>query len=153
MQVTHDMKRVTRTWLIATTGLVAAVGMTGCSMGLGRSSQMEELMRAQQEAIQARMGDQETMMARQQLLQEIVNNPDLPAWHEQREKMSLAIGDRQFEQSFERVFDSMIVALASLGCRVNNMERVSGYITGSIPSCANPFSSKFFLNMSRSFCA
>ncbi len=31
------------------------------------------------------------------------------------------------------MFDSMITTLASLGCRVNNMERASGYITSSIP--------------------
>jgi hypothetical protein len=47
--------------------------------------------------------------------------------------MSFALGDRQFEQSFDRVFDSMTVALASIGCRVQNMERVSGYLTASIP--------------------
>lgn len=112
--------------------LIAATGLSGCGMGLGRNPDMAELMRSQ-EAMRANMGDPEAMMAKAQLMQEVMNNPDLPAWHDQREKMSMAIGDRQFEQNFERVFDSMTVALASLGCRVNNMERASGYITASIP--------------------
>lgn len=47
--------------------------------------------------------------------------------------MALAVGDRTFDRSFERVFDSMTIALATLGSRVNNMERVAGYITASIP--------------------
>lgn len=73
------------------------------------------------------------MMAKQQFSQEMMRNPDLPAWHAQREKMALAVGDRVFDKGFDRVFDSMVTTLATLGCRVNNMERVSGYITASIP--------------------
>lgn len=79
------------------------------------------------------MMDPESLMARQQLMMDMMNNPDVPAWHSQREQMALAIGDRQFDQTFDRVFDSMTVALATLGCRVQNMERTSGYITASIP--------------------
>jgi hypothetical protein len=77
--------------------------------------------------------DANAMMAKQQLMQDLMNNPDLPAWHEQREKMALAVGDRVFDKGFDRVFDSMITALATLGCRVTNMERTSHYITASIP--------------------
>lgn len=77
--------------------------------------------------------DPADMMAQQKLMQEMQTDPDLPAWHDQREKMALAIGDRVFDKSFDRTFDSMIIALANLGCRVNNMERVSGYITSSLP--------------------
>jgi len=73
------------------------------------------------------------LMARQRLMQELASDPDLPAWHDQREKMALALGDRVFDKGFDRTFDSMIIALANLGCRVNNMERVSGYITSSLP--------------------
>jgi hypothetical protein len=73
------------------------------------------------------------MLARQRFMQDYQANPDLPAWHDQREKMALAIGDRVIDKSFERTFDSMIIALANLGCRVNNMERTSGYITSSLP--------------------
>jgi uncharacterized protein YceK len=74
-----------------------------------------------------------SMTGKMNFSQEVMKNPDLPAWHAQREKMALAIGDRVFDKGFDRVFDSMITALATLGCRVNNMERVSGYLTATIP--------------------
>ncbi len=73
------------------------------------------------------------VLARQKLMSDMQTDPDLPAWHDQREKMALAVGDRVFDKSFDRTFDAMIIALANLGCRVNNMERVSGYITSSLP--------------------
>jgi hypothetical protein len=73
------------------------------------------------------------MLAQQKLMQQMQTDPDLPAWHDQREKMALAIGDRVFDKSFDRTFDATIIALANLGCRVNNMERISGYITSSLP--------------------
>lgn len=115
-------------WRVA----LVVVLLSGCGY---RSPDMKELIRAQEEAMEtmAAYNDPDTIMARQKLMMDMYNNPDLPAWHAQREQMSLAIGDRQFDQSFERVFDSMTVALASLGCRVQNMERASGYITASIP--------------------
>jgi hypothetical protein len=105
-----------------------SVVSVGCGSG-GGSPDMADLMKQQQ----ASMPDPTAMMARVNLQQEMMANPDLAAWHEQREKMALALGDRQFDKGFERVFDSMTVALATLGCRVQNMERVSGYITASIP--------------------
>lgn len=73
------------------------------------------------------------MTAKMNFSQDIMKNPDLPDWYSQREKMALAVGDRVFDKGFERVFESMITALASLGCRVNNIERNSGYITASLP--------------------
>ena len=73
------------------------------------------------------------MTAKMSFSQEIMKNPDLAEWYSQREKMALAVGDRVFDKGFERVFESMITALASLGCRVNNIERNSGYITASLP--------------------
>lgn len=73
------------------------------------------------------------LTAKSQFMQDVMNDPDLPNWHESRGKMALALGDRTFDRAFDRVFDSMTVALATLGARVNNMERTSGYITGSIP--------------------
>jgi len=77
--------------------------------------------------------DPNEMMAHMKFMQDMQADPDLPAWHAQREKMALAIGDRVFDKSFDRTFDATIIALANLGCRVNNMERISGYITSSLP--------------------
>ena len=79
------------------------------------------------------MGNIEDLMGKQKLNMDMMSNPDLPAWHAQREKMALAIGDRTFQRPFSRVFDSLTVAMATLGSRVQNMERASGYMTGSIP--------------------
>lgn len=79
------------------------------------------------------IGNIEDMMGKQKLSMDMMSNPDLPAWHAQREKMAMAIGDRTFSRPFSRVFDSLTVAMATLGSRVQNMERASGYITGSIP--------------------
>jgi hypothetical protein len=73
------------------------------------------------------------MQAKQQLMQDLMNNPDLPPWHEERQQLTLATGDRIFDRPFDEVFDGMLVALATLGSRVNNMDRGSGYITGTIP--------------------
>ncbi|MEO8082088.1 MAG: hypothetical protein ABI641_16250 [Caldimonas sp.] len=79
------------------------------------------------------VGNIEDMLGKQKLSMDMMSNPDLPAWHAQREKMALAIGDRSFQRPFSRVFDSLTVAMATLGSRVQNMERASGYISGSIP--------------------
>ena len=65
--------------------------------------------------------------------QEMHLSPDLPAWHDEREKLALALGDRTLDKSFDDTFDAMIIALANLGCRVNSMERVSGFITSTLP--------------------
>jgi hypothetical protein len=111
-----------------------AILLSACGFGgLRGNPEMEQLMRDSQRRSAEAMASADTMMAKQKLMQEMMANPDLPAWHEQREKMAMALGDRQFDKGFDRVFDSMIVALASLGCRVHNMERISGYITASIP--------------------
>jgi hypothetical protein len=79
------------------------------------------------------MPDVNALMAKQRLNADMMQQPDLPAWHDAREKMALAVGDRVIDKAFDRTFDSMIIALANLGCRVNNMERNSGYITASLP--------------------
>ncbi len=109
--------------------MVVMASVVGCR-GYGGGQDLGELMR--QQMAQATAAQQE-QLARSRLEQEMSSNPDLAAWHEQREKLALALGDRQFDQGFDSVFDGMTVALATLGCRVQNMERASGYITTSIP--------------------
>jgi len=122
---------------------VSAASLGGCAgLGIAGASgppQMAELLAGRGRGAAgagAGAASLDGMMARQRLQMEMMNSPDLPAWHEQREKMALAIGDRSFDQPFDRVFDSITVALSTLGSRVNNMERTSGYITASIPELA-----------------
>ena len=117
-------------WIVVVVAIATiASGCAGRGMFGSQPNPMEAMM-AQQNAGNDMMN---SMMAKQQFQQEMMKNPDLPAWHAQREKMALAVGDRVFDKGFDRVFDSMITTLATLGCRVNNMERISGYITASIP--------------------
>jgi len=111
-----------RAFLFVTACLILA----GCATGPSSSVRNERGTAGQ-------MADMETLMLKVKLMQEMAASPDLPAWHDQREKMAMAVGDRVIDKSFDRAFDSMIVALGNLGCRVNNMERVSGYITSSVP--------------------
>jgi hypothetical protein len=110
-------------------GCAGTGGLAGMAGLGGRGGGRPDLA----EMINQRMPNMDEMAAQSRLMQDLLDSPDLPAWHEQREKMALALGDRTFDRSFDRVFDSMTTALATLGSRVNNMERVSGYITASIP--------------------
>lgn len=71
---------------------------------------------------------------RRRLQRELSTHPDTPQWHDKRQKIVMAQGDCVFDKSFNRVFDSMTVALATLECKVWNMERESGYIAASAPS-------------------
>lgn len=75
--------------------------------------------------------DQELVMKRQSIKTKFSNNPDTDAWYEQRQKVALAVGDRVFDKDFARVYDSLVLAAASLELKVNNMERQSGYIAAS----------------------
>jgi hypothetical protein len=112
-------------WLpLAVSGCGTPGGMLGSG---GREPSLQGL------SAQLKLPDMDSMLAQQRLMQDLMDSPDLPAWHAQREKMALAVGDRTFQRGFDRVFDSMTIALATLGSRVNNMERASGYITASIP--------------------
>jgi uncharacterized protein YneF (UPF0154 family) len=119
----------TRVALIVVSVAAIVSGCAGRGMFGSQPNTMDAMM-AQQNAGNDMMN---AMMAKQQFQQEMMKNPDLPAWHEQREKMAMAVGDRAFDKGFDRVFDSMITTLATLGCRVNNMERASGYLTASLP--------------------
>ncbi|MGA2171779.1 MAG: hypothetical protein ABSG82_02030 [Sedimentisphaerales bacterium] len=64
-----------------------------------------------------------------ELMQKLMNEPDTSVWYKQREGIVQAMGDRVFDKSFDRVFDSVVVAMANLGTHVENMERQSGYIS------------------------
>lgn len=118
-----------RLFIICGVSLVALVGCGGGILGGGNADMAKQMEAMQRQSL----AGQENLFAKQKLMQDLMNNPDIQPWREQRDKMALAVGDRQFEKSFDTVFDAMTVSLASLGCRVQNMERVSGYITASIP--------------------
>jgi hypothetical protein len=62
------------------------------------------------------------------LMQQLMKEPDLPTWYNQREGVTQALGDRVFDKSFDQVFNALVVALSSMGAEVSNMERQSGYI-------------------------
>ena len=118
-----------RAWVVT---MAASLFLAGCG-GMGVAREEENPMAG----FMGKQGNPQDMMgamtAKMNFSQEIMKNPDLSEWYSQREKMALAVGDRVFDKGFDRVFESMITALASLGCRVNNIERNSGYITASLP--------------------
>lgn len=70
----------------------------------------------------------ERMMAQMNMMQHLTKEPDLPTWHSQREQIIEKSGDRVFDYDFNRVFDSLIVALQSMGLTLDRMEKQSGYI-------------------------
>src|SRR5687767_4653603 len=80
------------------------------------------------------MPDGNRIQKQSELMQKLASEPDLPPWYAQRERLAQAMGDRVFDKDFDRVFDSVTVALATLGANVNNMERQSGYITSAVPA-------------------
>jgi hypothetical protein len=108
--------------------LIAWLALAGCG---SPSPDMAVLMRQQQDLANAGMG---AMLEKQRLMQDVMKNPDTAEWHDQRQKIVMAQGDRVIDKGFNRVFDSMTVALATLECKVQNMERASGYITASLPA-------------------
>jgi len=75
--------------------------------------------------------DQNTILQRQKITTKFAANPDTDTWYQQRQQMTQALGDRDFNQDFNRVFDSLTVAISSLELKVTNMERESGYIEAS----------------------
>jgi hypothetical protein len=79
------------------------------------------------------MPDMNRMEKKQALMQELMSDPQLPAWHSEREKITQSMGDKIFDKDFDRVFDSLTIALATMEANVNNMERQSGYITSAVP--------------------
>jgi hypothetical protein len=77
------------------------------------------------------MPDTDRMMKQMQLMQARMKDPDRPEWYKQREQITEALGDRVFDRDFNRVFDSLVVAMATLGVHVDNMERQSGYVSAT----------------------
>jgi hypothetical protein len=108
--------------------LVVGAAMVGCA---ARGPDIGELMRDRQTFATAGVG---AMLEKQRLMQDVMKNPDTNEWHDQRQKIVMAQGDRVIDKSFNRVFDSMTVALATLECKVQNMERASGYLSASLPA-------------------
>lgn len=77
------------------------------------------------------MQDAELIQKRMSLTQKFNSNPDTDAWHEHRQKIAQAMGDRVFDKDFARIFDSLTLAVSTMELRVSNMERQSGYIVAS----------------------
>jgi len=75
--------------------------------------------------------DQEVFAERQRISSRFSSNPDTDAWHEGRQKIAAALGDRDFDQGFARVFDSLVLAMADLELKMGNIERQSGYLSAS----------------------
>ena len=71
------------------------------------------------------------MKQQSKLMQKLMASPDLPIWQDNREQVVQSFGDRVIEQSFDRVFDSIVTALGTLELSVQNMERESGYIVAN----------------------
>lgn len=69
------------------------------------------------------------MQRQSDLMQRLMKEPDTAAWYQQREAIVQQKGDKIYDKSFERVFDSLVVAMANMGAHVENMERASGYIS------------------------
>ena len=79
------------------------------------SPDMRALMQQQYASAESQMQSMRALQDKQHLMQELMKNPDLTEWHEQRQKIVMAQGDRVFDKSFNRIFDSMTVALATRG--------------------------------------
>lgn len=83
------------------------------------------------------MPDLSRMRQQSRLMQQLMSYPDVPVWQDSRKKINQSLGNRVIDQSFDRVFDSIVTTLGTLELSVENMERESGYITArgnAIPS-------------------
>jgi hypothetical protein len=98
------------------------------------------------------MPDGNRIQKQSELMQKLASEPDLPPWYAQRERLAQAMGDRVFDKDFDRVFDSVTVALATLGANVNNMERQSGYITSAVPALDPERERRLQMQGAREYC-
>ena len=62
--------------------------------------------------------DLSRMQQQNRLWQQLMKQPDLPPWHEQRRKITQALGDKVFDKNFNEVFDAITVALGSMEVKV-----------------------------------
>lgn len=92
------------------------------------------------------------MQTQAEMMQKLGSEPDIPPWYSQRERVAQAMGDRIFDKDFDRVFDSVTVALANLGANVNNMERQSGYITSATPALNPQREKQLQMQAAREWC-
>lgn len=92
-------------------------GISGMARGISANRDMNQ--------------DMELMQKRQRITTKFRNNPDTDAWHDQRQKITQALGDRVFDKDFSRVFDSLMLAVSTMELKVSNMERQSGFIAAS----------------------
>ena len=111
---------------------VGALGVGLCVAGCASAPAPRPTVDLQQRYVEdtKRM---EHQLDRDRFQQDMQLSPDVPGWYNEREKLALALGDRTLDKSFDDTFEAMITALANLGCRVNNTERVSGFITSTLP--------------------
>lgn len=79
-------------------------------------------------SISAMQQDADLMLEKARIQNEYLGNPDTDDWYSARADMAKAIGDRTFAFPYDRTFDSLALAISSLGLTVENMERDSGYI-------------------------
>src|ERR1041384_2316017 len=107
----------------AVAALVLSASLAGCGVPSGGASR----------GMMVGGGEMPDMEQKQDLMQKLMADPQVPAWYGERERITQAMGDRVFDKEFDRVFDSLTVALASMEANVNNMERQSGYITAAVP--------------------
>jgi len=77
------------------------------------------------------MPDIARMQQQSNLMQQLMKEPDLPAWYEERQKVTQALGDRVFDKSFDEVFDAITIGLGTLEVSVTNMEKTSGFIAAT----------------------
>lgn len=127
-----------KTLLISITLLPAAFILSGCDhivnsavsgiVDAAASAVTQSVFGGPERAMKA---DDELIQQKQRISAKFTSNPDTDGWHEARQKISAAMGDRDFDQGFARVFDSLTLAVADLELKVNNMERESGYLSAS----------------------
>jgi hypothetical protein len=76
------------------------------------------------------VNDQISNEQKMKLSQKMLKDPDLQAWKDAREKISMAEGDRIFEGDVDSIYKAIITAVSSMEVTVENAEKDSGFIGG-----------------------